>query len=291
MKTLWIVCGPTASGKTALAIELAQRLSAEILSADSRQLYSALNIGVARPDPEELAAVPHHFIANTDIREEYSAGRFGREARIFALEYFREKDHLVVCGGTGLYIRAMLEGIDRAAADPALRESLQIRLEKEGPEALAVELQMADPELAANTDLHNPRRIIRALEWHLSGSPALSVPGIPDDWKIMKMAPEQSREELYSRINLRVDRMMEQGLWEEAEALFPMRHLNALHTVGYREIFDCMEGKCSRTEAIEKIKQHSRNYAKRQLTWFRKDPDIVWIKSLRDSRIPPEWGL
>lgn len=290
MKTLWIVCGPTASGKTALAIELARMVSAEILSADSRQLYSELNIGVARPSPEELAAVKHHFIGSISINENYSAGRFGREARAFAENYFLRNDHLVVCGGTGLYLASFLEGIDRAEASPGLRATLQDRLAMEGLDTLAEELKSRNPDLAASTELLNPRRVVRALEWELSGRPEASAPGLPSGWRIIKMAPEMSREELYNRINLRVDVMMKNGLWEEASALFPQRHLNALHTVGYSEIFDCIEGNCTREQAVDKIKQHSRNYAKRQLTWFRKDPQVVWLKNLK-SEAPAEWGL
>jgi tRNA dimethylallyltransferase len=192
----------------------------------------------------------------------------------------------VLCGGTGLYIRAFLEGIDRNPAEAALRQSLSLQLESEGLPALAEELKKRNPELAEKTDLFNPRRVLRALEWQISGAKNQEADALPEDWKVIKMAPDLSREMLYKRINLRVEKMLEAGLWEEAENLFPQRHLNALQTVGYREIFDFMEGHCSREVAIEKIKQHSRNYAKRQLTWFRKDPEIHWIRSLDVLALP-----
>jgi tRNA dimethylallyltransferase len=280
LKTIWLVCGPTASGKTAMAIALARHFNAEILSADSRQLFKELRIGVARPEPEELSLVKHHFIASISIKEAYSAGQFGREAREFAHFYFKDHEHLVVCGGTGLYIKAFLEGIDRSPANEQVRMELDSRLQLEGLRSLAEEFGKRNPELAAKTDLNNPRRVIRALEWLLSGSQEQDPDFLHPDWNIVKLAPEMSREFLYERINLRVEKMIQAGLWEEAESLFPLRHLNALQTVGYKEIFDCLEGKCSREEAIEKIKQHSRNYAKRQLTWFRKDPEIKWINNL-----------
>ncbi len=286
MKTIWLVCGPTASGKTAIAIELAQQHSAEILSADSRQLFAELNIGVARPSPEELSAVPHHFIGHVSVHETYTAGRYAREARAFMDDYFKEKDSLVICGGTGLYIQALLEGIDRMPVPEEIRSEVAALLQNEGLQAAAGKLLALDSELAEQTDLNNPRRIQRALEWVLSGRPETVANPLPKDWKVHKLAPEWPREELYERINRRVDWMMEAGLWQEAELLYPLQHLNALHTVGYREIFDCMDGQISKKEAIEKIKQHTRNYAKRQLTWFRKDKDIFWLDKGNLKDIP-----
>jgi len=287
MKTIWIVCGPTASGKTAMAIELAQKHSAEILSADSRQLFSELNIGVARPSPEELSAVKHHFIGHVSVHETYTAGRYAREARAFINLYFKEKDALVICGGTGLYIQALLEGIDRMPVPEEIRSEVAALLQNEGLQTAADKLLELDSDLASQTDLNNPRRVQRALEWVLSGRPETTANPLPNDCQVQKLAPEWPREELYNRINSRVDLMMEAGLWQEAESLYPLQHLNALHTVGYREIFDCMDGQISKEQAIEKIKQHTRNYAKRQLTWFRNDKDILWLEkgNLKDSSL------
>lgn len=279
-KTIWVVCGPTASGKTALAISLAQRLKAEIISADSRQLYRELCIGVARPEAHELAAVKHYFIASHSIAENYSAGQFGLEARSLAGKYFEKQDHLVVCGGTGLYLKAFLEGFSRNSSSLEFRKKLQQRLSHEGLEGLAAELQHRNPELAARTDLHNPQRVLRMLEWLAAGAAENLPDRLPAWWRVIKMAPDISREVLYERINKRVDQMLARGLWEEAAVLYPFRELNALQTVGYQEVFECLEGKISREEAIGKIKQHSRNYAKRQLTWFRRDPEIIWLQDI-----------
>lgn len=279
-KTIWVICGPTASGKTAMAIRLAQRLSTEILSADSRQIFRELNIGVARPDPEELAAVKHHFIASHSIENEYSAGQFAIEAREFATNFLEHHSHLVVCGGTGLYLKAFLQGLDRKPARKDLRKELLRRLEEEGLAALAAGLNIKNPILAAKTDQNNPHRVIRALELSEAEEENLPSPvkALPDNWKVLKFAPDLPREELYARINRRTDEMLQLGLWEEASGLFGKKELNALQTVGYREIFDSLEGKISREEAIEKIRQHTRNYAKRQLTWFRRDAEIKWLK-------------
>jgi tRNA dimethylallyltransferase len=268
-----------------MAIHLASKLGCEILSADSRQIYRELNIGVARPEPEELAAVKHHFIGHISITESYSAGRYGHEARIFAEQYFQQQDHLVLCGGTGLYLKAFLDGLDRQAANEELRQQLQKRLENEGLENLSSELKLLHPETAASTDLKNPRRVLRALEIIIGGQhqdtrPQEPISFLPESWQMRKFAPAMERQELYHRINQRTEQMLAKGLWEEAEALFEYRELNALQTVGYREIFDCMEGKITRLEAIEKIKQHTRNYAKRQLTWFRRDDAVCWITDI-----------
>lgn len=278
MKNVWIVCGPTASGKTSFAIELAKVRKAEILSADSRQIYKELVIGVARPEPEELAAVPHHFIGSVSIEEDYSVGRFSREAREWLETFFQTHDDLVICGGTGLYIKALLEGVDRMPVPEEIRLEVQEMLDREGLYFLTQKLREADPELFETIELTNPRRVQRALEWVMAGKPEKKAPDWPENWNVQKIAPDISRDILYDRINLRVDQMMEKGLWEEAQALFPFRDLNALKTVGYQELFEVMSGKISRERAIELIKQHTRNYAKRQLTWFRKEERIRWLK-------------
>ena len=278
MKNVWIVCGPTASGKTSFAIELAKVRKAEILSADSRQIYKELVIGVARPEPEELAAVPHYFIASVSIEEDYTVGRFAREAREWMEIYFQNHEDLVICGGTGLYIKALLEGVDRMPVPEEIRLEVQEMLDREGLYFLTQKLREADPELFESIELTNPRRVQRALEWVLAGKPEKKAPDWPQNWNVQKLAPDVSRDILYDRINLRVEQMMEKGLWEEAQSLFPFRDLNALKTVGYQEIFEAINGLITRERAVELIKQHTRNYAKRQLTWFRKEEGIRWVK-------------
>ncbi len=279
MKNVWIVCGPTASGKTSFAIQLAQVRKAEILSSDSRQMYKELVIGVARPEPEELAAVPHHFIGTVSIEEEYTVGRFAREAREWMEIYFQTHDDLVICGGTGLYIKALLEGVDRMPVPEEIRLEVQEMLDREGLYFLTQKLREADPDLFETIELTNPRRVQRALEWVLAGKPEKKAPDWPPIWNVQKLAPDVSRDILYDRINLRVDQMMEKGLWEEAQSLFPFRDLNALKTVGYQELFEAISGLITKEKAVELIKQHTRNYAKRQLTWFRKEEGIRWVKT------------
>ena len=278
MKNVWIVCGPTASGKTSFAIQLAQVRKAEILSSDSRQIYKELVIGVARPEPAELAAVPHHFIGTVSIEEEYTVGRFAREAREWMEIYFQTHDDLVICGGTGLYLKALLEGVDRMPVPEEIRLEVQEMLDREGLYFLTQKLREADPDLFETIELTNPRRVQRALEWVLAGKPEKKAPDWPQNWNVQKLAPDVSRDILYHRINLRVDQMMEKGLWEEAQSLFPFRDLNALKTVGYQEIFEAIDGLITKEKAVELIKQHTRNYAKRQLTWFRKEEGIRWVK-------------
>jgi tRNA dimethylallyltransferase len=285
MKYVWIVCGPTASGKTSFAIDLAQVRKAEILSADSRQIYKELVIGVARPEPEELAAVPHHFIGAVSIEEEYTVGRFAREAREWMEIYFQTHDDLVICGGTGLYIKALLEGVDRMPVPEEIRLEVEEMLDREGLYFLTQKLREADPDLFETIELTNPRRVQRALEWVLAGKPEKKAPDWPQNWKVQKLTPDIPRDILYDRINLRVDQMMEKGLWEEAQSLFPFRDLNALQTVGYHEIFEAMSGLITKERAVELIKQHTRNYAKRQLTWFRKEEGIRWVKPADQAAI------
>jgi tRNA dimethylallyltransferase len=277
LKNVIVITGPTASGKTALAIGLARKYQAEIISADSRQVYRELNIGVARPTPDELSAVPHHFVGHVSIHEAYSAGQFGREAFAFLKEYFAKKNTVVICGGTGLYLKALLQGIDRKPADETLRQELHRRWSSEGLPVLAKELEIRDPALAQNTDLSNPRRVIRALEWLMAGKPAETVPDWPQDWSLSQYRIDWPRPVLYDRINRRVDLMMAQGLWEEAASLFQFRDLNALKTVGYQEIFEAMQSVFSRETAVDKIKQHTRNFAKRQTTWFQKQGGMISV--------------
>ncbi len=271
-------------GKTALAIRWAQEENTEIVSADSRQFYREMNIGVARPEPEELSAVKHHFIAYKSISEYYSASRYEQEALALLEQLFRRHDTVIMTGGSGLYVNALCNGID-ALPDPTpqLREMLKKRLAEEGLASLQEELRRLDPVFYEIIDLQNPARLRRALEVCLTtGRPYSSLrtnAKKPRPFRIERYALNRSKEELHKRIHLRVDRMMEQGLLEEVRQLYPQRALNALQTVGYRELFDYFDGKIPLEQAIEDIKTHTRRYAKRQLTWLRKQEDLVWLNA------------
>jgi len=283
MKKLIVIVGPTAVGKTAYAIEMAQSLGTEIISADSRQIFKELNIGAARPSETELRAVRHHFIASASIHEEYSAGRFEREALSKLSELFKQYDTVVCCGGSMLYIDALVEGMDDLPGDKSVREEWSKRLAEEGIEVLQHELSTLDPDYHAQVDLNNPHRLIRALEvCTVSGSTYSSLRTSmrkERNFAVQKMGIEMPREELYRRIDSRVLGMMELGLEEEARQLLPQRHLQALNTVGYKELFDYFDGNCSLDEAVAKIQQHTRNFAKRQLTWWRRQSDIQWVSN------------
>jgi tRNA dimethylallyltransferase len=282
MKKLIVVLGPTAVGKTAYAISLAKSLGTEIISADSRQIFKELNIGAARPTEQELALVPHHFIASATIQQEYSAGRFEREALARLEELFNKYDTVICCGGSMLYVDALLNGFDELPSDKNIRQLWTLKFESEGVEFLQHELQRLDPDYYTQVDLHNPHRLIRAIEVCIvAGKPysALRRAHVRvRDFEVEKIGLDMPREKLYSRINDRVLQMMDAGLEEEARSLIPYKHLQALNTVGYKELFDFFEGKCSKEEAIEKIQQHTRNFAKRQLTWWRRDADIRWVE-------------
>lgn len=280
-KTLHVVCGPTAVGKTEFAIKMAEELGTEILSADSRQLYREIPIGTAQPTSEELARVKHHFIANRSVEEDYNAGMYERDALVLLDELFGKYNDVVVCGGTGLYIKALCEGLDEVPkANPKLRNELISKFEKEGLESLQEQLKQLDPIHFEKMDEKNPQRVIRALEVCLStGKPFSSFHQdrkTERPFKIKKIGLELSRGELYNRINTRVDSMIKQGWLNEAKSVFHLRHLNALNTVGYKELFAHLNGEMTFTKAIEKIKVNTRRFAKRQLTWFKKDEEIVW---------------
>lgn len=283
-KTAIVIVGPTASGKTAYSIELAKQLSTNIISADSRQCYRELNIGVAKPSPEELAAVRHYFINSHSIFDRVDTVVFEEEALRGASETFTNADHVIVTGGTGLYVKVFCEGIDDIpVADAATRMELMQLWKEQGVEGLQRLLSGVDPEFLQQTNEKNNRaRLMRALEVKLaSGRSILSFRegGRKErPFRIRKIGLNWPRESLYNRINQRVDRMMEEGLLEEARALYPHRHLKALQTVGYQELFDHFSGHYSLDEAVDKIRQHTRNYAKRQLTWFRKDPSVEWVR-------------
>lgn len=280
--TLVVLVGPTAVGKTDLSISIAKTLEAPIVSSDSRQIYREMNIGTAVPDKQQLAAVPHYFIESRSIFEPYTAGMYEVDA-INTIDQLFEKHHFVVLtGGSGLYIDAVCLGIDAIpATNPETREMLKLRLKNEGLTSLSDWLKRLDEESYNTVDINNPQRVIRALEvCIISGIPYSSLRKNFEktrNFKIIKVGLQRDREELYARINLRVELMIEQGLLDEAKKLYPNRHLNALQTVGYRELFDYFDGKITLEEAVELIKRNSRRYAKRQITWFNRYDDIAWF--------------
>ena len=284
---LIVIGGPTASGKTQLAIELAERLQTEIINADSRQFYKEMSIGTAVPSPEELKRVPHHLIQSHTVQQPLSAADFEEAALPLLRKLFKQHEQVILCGGSGLYIKALAEGLDPLPpADEAYRKELELLLEKEGVEALANLLIEKDPQKAETTDLKNPRRLIRILEIiHTSGIPTQKVRKKPRGFQVQSYFLNPERSELYERINQRVDKMMQAGLLDEVKSLLPFRDLSPLQTLGYSELFDHLDGKYTLEEAVEKIKQHSRNYAKRQLTWFRNQGDYHEVKGLNDLLI------
>jgi tRNA dimethylallyltransferase len=286
-KKLVVVLGPTAIGKTALAVGLAQHFQTEIISADSRQFFTELNIGVARPSLEELSAIPHHFINFISIQEHYSAGMFEADALQLLHQLFQQHDTVICCGGSMLYIDALLYGLDDLPSDKTIREQLQKTLETDGLEALVNQLHELDAEYYQTVDRQNPHRVLRALEVCLASGKKYSelrkASKAQRPFETIKIGLTSERTWLYERINKRVDIMFEQGLLEEVESVLPYQHLNALNTVGYKELFDHLNGKCSAAEAKELIKQHTRNFAKRQLTWWRRDNSIQWIEMDKTS--------
>lgn len=281
-KTLIVVAGPTAVGKTAAAIELAMYYDTVVVSADSRQFFREMSIGTAKPSAAELAQVKHYFIDSHSVNEVFSVGDFEKQGIALLDELFKTHDHVILAGGSGLYIKAICEGFDDLpTADPHTREKLNLELEEKGIGYLQEKLKSVDPVYYAEVDLSNPQRIIRALEvFESSGNPISfyrqsTINKRP--FNIIKLALNLPREILYKRINDRVDIMMQQGLLAEVTDLLPHRHLNALNTVGYSEIFDYFDGKSTQEKAIEMIKQNTRRFAKRQLTWFRKDKSFIWF--------------
>lgn len=282
------VVGPTAIGKTSMAIALAKGLKTEILSADSRQFYKEMNIGTAVPSKEELHAVKHHFIQNKSIFDDYSVGDFEREAITFLEERFfnpdsgKALDSFVMVGGSGLYVDAVVKGLDNfPEINSEIRERLNHELEENGIAHLQNQLEKADPEYFSKVDRQNPHRLIRALEiYHGTGKPYssfLNRAGKKRKFRNSIIGLAADRNIIYDRINQRVDIMIENGLMEEAQKLHPYKNKNALQTVGYRELFDYFDGLVSKEEAIEEIKKNTRRFAKRQLTWYRKNPDINWF--------------
>lgn len=287
-KQLIVVVGPTGSGKTALSISLARHFSAPIISTDSRQVYRGMAIGTAQPTEEELQAAEHHFIACRNIDEEFNCGAYEEQALKRLEELFEHSDRVVAVGGSGLYIKALCEGLDDLPdVSEELREELRERLSKEGLEQLLEELRQLDPAFYQVVDRCNPSRVLRALEVSIaSGKPYSDFrcgEKCSRNFEIVKVGIDMPREQLYDRINRRVDLMVSEGLEAEARGLYPHRDLNALQTVGYREFFDYFDGQVTRDEAIELIKRNSRRYAKRQMTWFRKDTDIKWYGSAEEA--------
>ncbi len=279
---LLIIAGPTASGKTSLAAELAREWDTGVISADSRQMYREMRIGTARPGEEEMAGVPHYFLGNLAAEQYYNASMFEQDVLSLLDELFPTHPLVIMAGGSGLYIHAVCFGIDDLPrVDPALRQELKKKYEEEGLRPLQDLLLEKDPVSYAQVDLNNPKRVLKALEISImTGRPYsgfLTRTARERPFGMIPIGLDLPREELYDRINRRVDRMVEQGLVEEARKLFPLRHLNALNTVGYQELFDHFLGRISLEEAIGKIKDHTRQYARKQITWFRKMPGITWF--------------
>jgi tRNA dimethylallyltransferase len=281
-KTLIVVAGPTAVGKTAVAIKLAQTFHTEVISADSRQIFKELNVGTAKPSIDELAIVPHHFINTHSITDDYDAAQYGRDALGLISTLLERNEVLILCGGSGLYIQAVCEGFDDIPEIPVdVREGLVQQYERHGIQWLQDQMQQVDNEHFQQIDQKNPHRLIRALEVKLStGSSIASFRTknrIVHPFSIIKIGLELPREDLYTRIDDRMDKMIQQGLFEEATNLYPHRHRRALQTVGYQEIFDFIDGKYEKEEAIRLLKRNSRRYAKRQLTWFKRDAEMHWF--------------
>jgi tRNA dimethylallyltransferase len=281
-KTVIVIAGPTAVGKTAVAIDLAKEWGTEIISADSRQCYRELNIGVARPSPEELAAAEHHFIASHSIHQKVTAATFEQYALEKAEELFRTKDVVVMVGGTGLYIKAFCEGMDALPEVPeAVRNDIAEQYGQYGLPWLQEEVRKSDPGFYKVGEIQNPRRLMRALEvvratghsilHYRKGARAVRP------FRVVKVALTLPKEELHHRIYARVEQMMEHGLLDEVRSLIPYQHVNALQTVGYQELFDYFRGVTLLGEAVEAIKKNTRQYAKRQMTWLRKDAEYTWF--------------
>lgn len=281
-KTLIVIAGPTASGKTAFAIELAKALDTVILSADSRQFYKEMSIGTAAPTVEELRQAKHYFVHHISIEDKYDVADYEHDVIQLLDELFKTHDAVIMTGGSGLFIDAVCNGIDAMPdVQPEIREKVEKLYQDKGLHGLQEALQRLDPDYFAIVDQQNPRRLQRALEVsYQTGKPFSSFRSgntTQRDFDIKKYALLWDRQELIERIDRRVDLMMEQGLLDEAKALYPKRHLNALNTVGYKELFAYFDGDCSLKEAMEQIKIHTRQYAKRQMTWLRKDTSYQWV--------------
>jgi tRNA dimethylallyltransferase len=281
MQQLIVIEGATASGKTGLGVELAKALNTVVLSADSRQFYRELAIGTAKPTAEEMQGIPHYFVDSHSIHDPVTSARFEQEAMALLQTELKDREHIVVVGGSGMFIDALCIGLDPIPTDGVLQERLRTELQEQGIEPLLAELAQKDPDYFKTVDTGNPARVLRALEvFRLTGKPF-------SEWRKNKPAPrpflvqrfviEHPREQLYDRINQRVDQMMTAGLLDEARSVSELRHLAPLQTVGYTECFAYVDGTTDLATCVDKIKQHTRNYAKRQLTWFRRHPESVWL--------------
>lgn len=281
-KHLIVLAGPTASGKTATAIKLAKAFNTEIISADSRQFYKELSIGTAAPTEDELRQVKHHFVHHLSIDDKYDVAEYEKDVLLYLKEYFKTNDIAIMTGGSGLFIDAVCNGLDEMPdiSEETRAEVTQI-YEKGGLEALQIEVERVDPEYYSIVDKQNPRRLQRAIEvFHQTGKPYSTFRqrnAAEREFDIIKLALLWDRNDLIERINKRVDCMMEQGLLEEVKSVYPKRHLNSLNTVGYKELFDYLDGKCILEQAVEQIKISTRQYAKRQMTWLRKYNDYQWF--------------
>lgn len=283
MNTLIVICGPTASGKTKAAIEVAKAFDAEIISADSRQFYREIPIGTAAPNRDELSEIKHHFVGFLSVENTYNVSDYESDVIKFLNEYFKRKKTAVMVGGSGLFIDAVCNGLDEMPdVDASVREKVTRLFDEGGIVKLQTELARLDPDFFAVVDKNNPRRLQRALEVSLqTGLPYSSFrteKKVHRDFNIVKLAIRCERNILIDRINKRVDEMMKNGLLDEAKMMFPKRHLNSLNTVGYKELFEYFDGKISLEEAVEKIKTSTRQYAKRQMTWLRKKTDCQWFE-------------
>lgn len=289
-KTLLVLIGPTGVGKTELSLRLAERFQTDIISSDSRQLYADLKIGTAAPTLEQLARVPHHFVGTLQLTDYYSAAQYETEVMKLLSVLFQEKDIVILTGGSMMYVDAVCKGIDDIpTVDEETRTLMKQRYEEEGLDNLCAELKLLDPEYYKIVDLKNPKRVVHALEiCYMTGRTYTSFrtrSAKERPFNILKIGLTRDREELYERINRRVDMMIEDGLLEEAKVVYPYKHLNSLNTVGYKEIFNYLDGEWELSFAIEKIKQNSRIYSRKQMTWFKRDEEIVWFHPEQEKEI------
>ncbi|MDD3211249.1 tRNA (adenosine(37)-N6)-dimethylallyltransferase MiaA [Bacteroides graminisolvens] len=289
-KNLLVIIGPTGVGKTELSLRIAENFGTEIVSADSRQLYANLKIGTAAPTPEELQRVPHHFIGTLQLTDYYSAAQYEEDALKLLDRLFQTKDVVILTGGSMMYVDAVCKGIDDIpTVDEETRKTLLERYEKEGLEQLCAELKLLDPDYYKIVDLKNHKRVIHALEiCYMTGKTYTSFRTQEKKtrpFRMIKIGLTRDREELYARINQRVDIMMEQGLLDEVKQVYPYRQLNSLNTVGYKELFNYLDGEWELPFAIDKIKQNSRIYSRKQMTWFKRDEEIRWFHPNQEEDI------